>query len=134
MLPSKLYEVLPYAYIATGVAVLLSYDNWLAVVCALLLTFAGAVVWILRSDNRRSDMKGARYKYGGVMPFWLYEMLPFACVMSALCVFAVSGNMYFYPFAMILLGVGTHLWLLRGSYRKHQRPQPKLQPLKYRHH
>lgn len=131
MLPSKLYEALPYVYIGTGVAVLLNYGNWLAVVCALLLTLAGAVVWILRSDNRRSDVKGARYKYGGKLPFWYYEMLPFLCVMSALFVFSVSKNMYFYPFAMMLLGVGTHLWLLRGSYRKHQRPQQKLQPLKY---
>ncbi|MEH8018723.1 hypothetical protein MN202_15890 [Rheinheimera muenzenbergensis] len=131
MLPSKLYEALPYVYIGTGVAVLLNYGNWLAVVCALLLTLAGAVIWILRSDNRRSDVKGARYKYGGKLPFWYYEMLPFLCVMSALFVFSVSKNMYFYPFAMMLLGVGTHLWLLRGSYRKHQRPQQKLQPLKY---
>ena len=131
MLPTKLYEALPYVYIATGVAVLLSYSSWLALVCALLLTLAGAVVWILRSDNRRSDIRGARFKYGGWLPFWLYEMLPFACVMTALLVFAVSSNMYFYPFAMILLGVGTHVWLLRGSYRKHQRPQQKLQPLRY---
>lgn len=131
MLPTKLYEALPYVYIAAGVTVLLSYSSWVALVCALLLTLAGAVVWILRSDNRRSDIRGARFKYGGSLPFWCYEMLPFACVMAALLVFAVSSNMYFYPFAMILLGVGTHVWLLRGSYRKHQRPQQKLQPLRY---
>lgn len=131
MLPSKMYEALPYFYLATAVVVLLNYSDYLAVVCAMLLMIAGAVVWILRSDHRRSDIKGARYKYGGRLPFWFYEMLPFNCVMGALVLFAVSDNMYLYPFAMILLGVGMHLWLLRTSYRKHLRPQPKLQPLKF---
>lgn len=131
MLPGKLYESLPYAYIASGVAVLLADNSLMAVSCSLLLIFAGAVVWILRSDNRRSDIHGARYKYGGSLPFWWYEMTPFACVMLAMLVFSVSENMYVYPFAVLLLGSGTHMWLLRSSYRKHQRPQVKLQPLRY---
>ena len=94
---------------------------------------AGAVVWVLRSDNRRSDIKNAREKYGGVLPFWLYELLPFSYFMLAVMLFTGSDNVYFYPFAMILLVIGVQLWLLRSSYRKHQRPVPvKVKPLRSR--
>ncbi|HEX5792560.1 MAG TPA: hypothetical protein VFY01_04740 [Rheinheimera sp.] len=133
MLPEKVYEVLPYAYVATGVAIMLGFDSALALISGALMAIAGAIVWVLRSDNRRSDIKGAREKYGGVMPFWLYELLPFSYFMLALMLFAGSDNVYFYPFAMILLVVGVQLWLLRSSYRKHQRPAPvKMKPLRSR--
>ncbi|SEH60475.1 hypothetical protein SAMN05660691_00466 [Rheinheimera pacifica] len=133
MLPAKLYETLPYAYIAVGSAILLGINSWLAVVSGLLMVFAGAVIWVLRSDNRRSDIKGARNKYGGVLPFWFYEMLPFSYCIVAMLLFTGSDNMYFYPSAMIMLVVGMQLWLLRSSYRKHQRPVPvKTRPLRLR--
>lgn len=133
MLPAKLYETLPYAYIAVGSAILLGINSWLAVVSGLLIVFAGAVIWVLRSDNRRSDIKGARNKYGGVLPFWFYEMLPFSYCIVAMLLFTGSDNMYFYPSAMIMLVVGMQLWLLRSSYRKHQRPVPvKTRPLRLR--
>ncbi|HEY0921018.1 hypothetical protein [Rheinheimera pacifica] len=133
MLPAKLYETLPYAYIAAGSAILLGINSWLAVVSGLLIVFAGAVIWVLRSDNRRSDIKGARNKYGGVLPFWFYEMLPFSYCIVAMLLFTGSDNMYFYPSAMIMLVVGMQLWLLRSSYRKHQRPVPvKTRPLRLR--
>ena len=117
MIPDKIYEVLPYAYVAVGSAVMLATNAWLLVVCGFLMACAGAVVWVLRSDNRRSDIKAARSKYGGILPFWCYELLPF---------------IYFYPSAMILLVIGMQLWLLRGSYRKHQRPVLHTRPLRSR--
>jgi protein-S-isoprenylcysteine O-methyltransferase Ste14 len=133
MLPQKIYEVLPYAYVCIGVSVIVSIDSWLAVVSGVVIATVGAVVWILRSDNRRSDIKGAREKYGGVMPFWLYEMLPFSYFMLAMLLFVMTSNVYAYPFAVILMGVGIQVWGLRGSYRKHQRPVPvKLGPLRSR--
>lgn len=133
MLPAKLYEAVPYIYIAIGSAILLAINSWLAIASGLLIVFAGAVIWILRSDNRRSDIKGARNKYGGVLPFWCYEILPFSYCIVAILLFTGSGNMYFYPSAMIMLLVGMQLWLLRSSYRKHQRPVPvKAGPLRFR--
>lgn len=132
-LPAKLYEPLPYAYIAVGSAILLAINSWLAVICGLLVLFAGAVIWILRSDHRRSDIKDARNKYGGVLPFWFYEMLPFNYSILALLLFTGSDNVYLYPSAMIMLVVGIQLWVLRSSYRKHQRPLPvKARPLRLR--
>lgn len=132
MVPDKIYEVLPYAYVVTGSAVMLATNAWLIAVCGFLLVFAGAVIWVLRSDNRRSDIKGARNKYGGVLPFWCYELLPFSYFMLALLLFALSNNIYIYPSAMILLVIGMQLWLLRGSYRKHQRPLMHARPLRSR--
>jgi hypothetical protein len=133
MLPEKIYEVLPYTYVGVGISIMLGLDSWLALLSGLLITLAGAVVWILRSNNRRSDIKDAREKYGGVLPFWFYEMLPFSYVMLALVLFVVSSNVYLYPFAMIMMVVGVQVWGLRGSYRKHQRPVPaKMRPLRSR--
>lgn len=133
MWPEKVYEVLPYAYVSAGVAVMVSFDSVLAFAAGALMAAAGAVVWVLRSDNRRSDIKNAREKYGGVLPFWLYELLPFSYFMLAVMLFTGSDNVYFYPFAMILLVIGVQLWLLRSSYRKHQRPLPvKVKPLRSR--
>lgn len=133
MWPEKVYEVLPYAYVSAGVAVMVSFDSVLAFAAGALMAAAGAVVWVLRSDNRRSDIKNAREKYGGVLPFWLYELLPFSYFMLAVMLFTGSDNIYFYPFAMILLVIGVQLWLLRSSYRKHQRPLPvKVKPLRSR--
>lgn len=128
MLPEKLYEVLPYTYVGVGISIMLGFESMLAVLSGLLITIAGAVVWILRSDNRRTDIKGASEKYGGVLPFWFYEMLPFSYVILALIVFVLSNNVYLYPFAMILMVVGIQVWGLRGSYRKHQRPAPLKMP------
>ena len=133
MWPEKVYEVLPYAYVTAGIGVMVSVESVLAFVAGALMASAGAVVWVLRSDNRRSDIKNAREKYGGVLPFWLYELLPFSYFMLAVMLFTGSDNVYFYPFAMILLVIGVHLWLLRSSYRKHQRPVAvKVRPLRSR--
>ena len=133
MLPAKLYEVLPYVYLGSGISIMLMFDTWLTMVSGILIAISGAVIWVLRSDHRRSDIKNARQKYGGVLPFWLYEMLPFTYFMLALCLFALSSNIYLYPFAMLLLVIGIQLWLLRSSYRKHQRPAvAKVRPLRLR--
>src|SRR5690606_1221822 len=109
MLPAKLYETIPYAYIAVGSAILLAINSWLAVVSGLLIVFAGARTWVLRSDNRRADNRGAKNKYGGVLPFWFYEMLPFNYRIVGLLPFTGSDNVYFYPSAMIMLVVGIQL-------------------------
>jgi len=129
MLPGKIYEILPFAYVGAGVGLMVGFESWLLLVAGMLMAGAGAVIWILRSDNRRSDIKGAREKYGGVLPFWYYELLPFSYFMIALTLFIVSDNTYVYPFAMILMVIGVQLWGLRTSYRKHQRPAPvKVRP------
>lgn len=129
MLPEKMYEMVPYAYVGSGIGIMLGFDSWYTLLAGVLMAAAGAVVWVLRSDHRRSDIKDARHKYGGVLPFWLYELLPFSYFMLALLLFVVSDNVYLYPFAMILLVIGVQLWGLRSSYRKHQRPAPmKVRP------
>jgi len=133
MWPEKVYEVMPYAYVSAGIGVIISFDSVLTRVAGVLMACSGAVIWILRSNSRRSDIKNAREKYGGVLPFWLYELLPFSYFILAVMLFATSENIYFYPFAMILLVIGVQLWVLRSSYRKHQRPVPvKVKPLRSR--
>ena len=42
MLPAKLYEALPYTYVAVGSAMMLAFDKWLALLSGLLIAGAGA--------------------------------------------------------------------------------------------
>lgn len=122
MLPGKVYEVLPYVYIIGGIGAMVYFDTWLAMIPGVYIAMAGAVIWVLRSNNRRSDIKDAMNKYGGTLPFWLYELLPFVYVVFSILLIVLSDNVYLYPFAVILIGMGAQLWMLRRSYRKHQRP------------
>ena len=120
MVPGKVYEILPYAYIAAGVTVPLLLKSWLGLFSGVLLMVLGAVVWVMRSDNRRSD--GFRNHNHGSMPFWLYECLPFSYGIAAVLIFMLSENIYLFPSAAILLVVGLQLWFMRGLYRKHIKP------------
>jgi hypothetical protein len=119
MLPSRLYESLPYLYMLLGVVVLWCLDNLLAAFSALLLITAGALVWILRSDHRRKDLTEGIHRHGR-WPFWYYELQPFIYASAGLLLWRFGNNLYFYPSAMILLVVGLQIWLMRGIHRRHQ--------------
>lgn len=119
MLPHRLYEFLPYAYMLAGVTVLWWLDNVLAAFSALLLITAGALVWILRSDHRRQDVTEGVHRQGR-WPFWFYELQPFVYASAGLLLWRFSHNLYFIPSAMILLVVGLQIWLMRSLHRRHQ--------------
>lgn len=53
-LPEYVYEVIPFVYIAAGVAAIMLIPNRLSYLFALLLWFAGVLILVLRSTNRRS--------------------------------------------------------------------------------
>lgn len=56
--PKWLYEVLPYIYVASGLATILVLRNAMAVFSGLMLISAGAVVWFMRLTNRRVGSRG----------------------------------------------------------------------------
>ncbi|MDX1538964.1 hypothetical protein [Arsukibacterium sp.] len=91
----------------------------LGVLSGALLFLAGALVWIVRSEHRREDDVFAERKNGPV-PFWGYELLPFVCLVSALAIFILPFNHFYYPSAVILLIVGVQLWLTRNMQRRHR--------------
>ncbi|MBV2129435.1 hypothetical protein [Arsukibacterium indicum] len=91
----------------------------LGVFSGALLFLAGALVWIVRSEHRREDDVFAERKNGPV-PFWGYELLPFVCLVTALTIFILPFNQFYYPSAVILLIVGVQLWLTRNMQRRHR--------------
>ena len=121
MLPNHLYEGLPFIYIGTGASAMSLLGNFVAVLSGLILIVAGALVWILRSDHRRGDLKYNSAHHGSI-PFWLYEFQPFIYATGGLLLWQMSSNHYLYPSAMVLIVVGVQIWLMRNSQRKHQPP------------
>lgn len=88
MLPKPLYEILPYCYFIVGGALWLASSGVLEMLAGVLLYFAGAQQWVLRSNYRRTDrvktnlinnhlQLAKEQLHHPLYPRWLYEMLPF---------------------------------------------------------
>ncbi|MAA93856.1 MAG: hypothetical protein CML22_08915 [Rheinheimera sp.] len=119
VLPTKIYEPLPYSYMLAGCISMVVIPSLLGLLSGMLLFLAGALVWIVRSEHRREDDVFAERKNGPV-PFWVYELLPFVCLLSAVAIFILPFSQFYYPSAFILLIVGIQLWLTRNMQRRHR--------------
>ena len=103
MLPILLYEPLPLIYLCGGATLLATGENGLLLMSASLFYWAGALIWVIRSKNRRTDVLASRgyptHKFL-LFPESLYEFRPF-----------------FYSFIGILLLriTGQTIWLVTGS-------------------
>lgn len=122
MLPSKLYELLPYVYAVAGAMTVFMMPGHpiLTSLSGAVLIVAAGLVWVLRSEHRRMDTR-TRGRYAGPLPFWCYELLPFAYILTALLLFAWASTPMLYPSAVIFLIIGHQLWFLRSSQRKHRK-------------
>jgi len=117
MLPQRIYESLPYAYVSFGLAILCSVKNPYAFSSALLFIAAGAIVWVVRSEHRRTRHR-LSVQVHGMLPFWCYELLPFSYLTLGLSLFAYSENTMMYPSAVILTVIGLQVWTLRALQRR----------------
>lgn len=57
MLPRRLYEILPYLYILTGIVSALLINSRLVIIASMLMIMAGAIVLSMRISNRRGPAK-----------------------------------------------------------------------------
>ena len=112
MIPERLYETLPYLYVISGSQSVLWLPHWTAALFGVVLIFVGAVVWVIRTDKRRSPY-GIKFKEQGALPFWCYELQPFIYLSSGVLLFKYSQSFLIYQSAMIFLVVGLQLWLCR---------------------
>ncbi len=116
MLPKSLYEPLPQAYMVGGAAVVYFFNTPLGIFSGVVLFCAGALVAIMRSDNRRNDNRTKR-KSEAAMPFWIYELLPFAYMVFA----AVSSKLKSSPttlgLAFLLIMIAGFVLLMRRTNR-----------------
>ncbi len=117
MVPQRIYESLPYVYMGLGLAILCSVKNPYAFSSALLFVLAGAVVWVVRSEHRRTRHRLSSHVHG-MLPFWCYELLPFSYLTLGLSLLAYSENTLMYPSAVILTVLGLQVWSLRALQRR----------------
>nr|WP_321269000.1 hypothetical protein [uncultured Tolumonas sp.] len=84
MLPVLVYEALPLIYISSGSIMLTIGQSPLTLIAALLLYCAGASIWIMRSDNRRTDHHMVPSHKLFLLPETLYEIKPFFYLFTGL--------------------------------------------------
>lgn len=117
MLSKPVYEALPYCYVAIGSVTLLLLDQPLAQLSAVIIYLLGSKVYMLRSNNRRTDAKKRRKK--GWIPSPLYEHIPALCLLIAILLSKLNSKAA--PvFALCLCSYGLYVFFRRLSYRKHK--------------
>lgn len=117
MLPSWLYEPLPALYLLASAGLLLTQSPllWLA---STALFAAGAVIWMMRSNYRRTDLVVFPAKRW-FQPELLYECQPFLWLALGLLLLRLPGNTALLALLPCLWG-GRCLWA-RRQHRHHAR-------------
>ncbi|WP_445946679.1 hypothetical protein [Shewanella sp.] len=120
MLIKPIYELLPFTYMAIGGLSLLYLEPKYAIAAAILIYLLGARIYILRSNNRRTDLKRKRKQ--GIMPQTLYNYLPFLCILAASILYRLVPRDSSVLIAICLLTYGLYILMRRASYRNHRVP------------
>ncbi|MCH7375917.1 hypothetical protein MM182_11090 [Aeromonas sp. MR19] len=110
MLPSAIYEPLPFAYMGSGLLLLGVADHPGLLLAGLAFYLAGSLAWFRRSAYRRPDKLVVR-KQG--WPLWLYESRPFALILLGLLMLRLATHPIFLAPALV--------WCLLGGYQLLQR-------------
>lgn len=111
MLPSAIYEPLPFAYMGSGLLLLGVADQPGLLLAGLAFYLAGSLAWFRRSAHRRIDKLLPARKQG--WPLWLYESRPFALILLGLLMLRLATHPIFLAPALV--------WCLLGGYQLLQR-------------
>jgi hypothetical protein len=65
MLPRRLYEILPYVYIITGIVSALLIRSRLVIIASMLMIMAGAIIVSMRISNRRDQRHSRTHSESG---------------------------------------------------------------------
>ncbi|MCH4293294.1 hypothetical protein MJ923_03105 [Shewanella sp. 3B26] len=122
MLSRALYEPLPHACMLAAAITLIWHQSPLSLAAGLLLFFMGARIYIMRSENRRTDP--ARKRKKGRLPKFVYELFPFACLALSVLLLGMSGNGWHIMPSLALMAYGLYVLASRANYRHHQIPTP----------
>ena len=111
MLPSAIYEPLPFAYMGSGLLLLGVAEQPGLLLAGLAFYLAGSLAWFRRSAHRRIDKPHPARKQG--WPLWLYETRPFALILLGLLMLRLATHPIFLAPALV--------WCLLGGYQLLQR-------------
>ncbi|MGY6036697.1 hypothetical protein [Aeromonas sp. AE23HZ002T15] len=91
MLPSWFYEPLPAFYLLASAGLLLLAQNPLLWLASAVLFMAGAFIWMMRSNYRRTDLVIFPAKRW-FQPEWFYETQPFLWLALGLMLLRLPGT------------------------------------------
>jgi len=117
MLDKRIYEALPYVYLALGAVLVFSLQHPASLLLALAFFAQGARIWVHRSSYRRRQQRLVP-KPVGAIPFWCYELLPFGYAGCGLVLLAYADSRWLQASAVLLLAAGAQLWWLRAIQRR----------------
>ncbi|MCS6205506.1 hypothetical protein ACRN97_07600 [Shewanella baltica] len=120
MLTKPLYEILPFGYMALGSSSFIALDINYALVAATVVFVLGARIYVMRSQNRRTD--SARRRKSGYLPEMIYNFLPFIYLIAALAIFKFFPKDLYPILAICLLSYGLYILVRRSLYRRHKLP------------
>ena len=130
----SVYEILPYLYIAIGIAIYTGvtlfsevtifafFDSSLIYLSTALLYAAGSLVWVARSAYRRKNSKNHIENRKGLIRFPepVYEYLPFVYLALGLVLVSQVPGFYGVIPGAILCLAGVLVWMIRAIYRSHE--------------
>ncbi|MEI8600517.1 hypothetical protein P4S55_05090 [Shewanella sp. PP-Sp27a-2] len=120
MLTKPLYEILPFGYMALGSSSFIALDINYALVAATIVFVLGARIYVMRSQNRRTD--SVRRRKSGYLPEMIYNFLPFIYLIAALAIFKFLPKDLYPILAICLLSYGLYILVRRSLYRRHKLP------------
>ena len=120
MLTKPLYEILPFGYMALGSSSFIALDINYALVAATVVFVLGARIYVMRSQNRRTD--SARRRKSSYLPEMIYNFLPFIYLIAALAIFKFLPKDLYPIVAICLLSYGLYILVRRSLYRRHKLP------------
>ncbi|AEG12297.1 hypothetical protein Sbal183_1241 [Shewanella baltica OS183] len=120
MLTKPLYEILPFGYMALGSSSFIALDINYALVAATVVFVLGARIYVMRSQNRRTD--SVRRRKSGYLPEMIYNFLPFIYLIAALAIFKFLPKDLYPIVAICLLSYGLYILVRRSLYRRHKLP------------
>lgn len=120
MLTKPFYEILPFGYMALGSSSFIALDINYALVAATVVFVLGARIYVMRSQNRRTD--SVRRRKSGYLPEMIYNFLPFIYLIAALAIFKFLPKDLYPILAICLLSYGLYILVRRSLYRRHKLP------------
>lgn len=115
ILPKALYELLPYGYMSAGVAEIGYFKTLISTGSGLLFFMAGALIWVLRSNHRRTDPEASRKLISNNQS--MYELKPFMCIAISVLLFTWFNSWMVIPVASLFSLFGIYVIVLRSIHR-----------------
>ena len=122
MLPRLFYESLPLLYILAGLFFLVITKQPLLLFAGLLLYTCGTLIWVMRSDNRRTDNIRYTNKHN-MTPEWLYELQPFIQIGLVLLLWRQPLALWLQLLSLPLVAWALICLQRRSRFRHHKIPR-----------